>query len=99
MVHDQMLPECQIQFGQIGKGQAILERKLDKVIEKVGEVATSMAVTTVTVQNHQTELEKAIDRQEERNQIAIGRLWKVILVILASLGIGGGGAAINNLVF
>lgn len=94
-----MLPECQVQFNQIGKGQAVLERKLDKVIEKVGEVATSMAVTTVTVQNHQAELQKAIDKQEERSQIALGRLWKVILVLLASLGIGGGGAAINNLVF
>ena len=94
-----MLPECQIQFGQISKGQAVLERKLDKVIEKVGEVATSMAVTTVTVQNHQTELEKAIDKQEERFQLGIGRLWKVIYVLIGGGAAGGGGAAINNLVF
>jgi len=58
-----------------------------------------MAVTRVTVENHQDALQKSMEKQDERFQQSIGRVWRVVLVILGGAGIGGTGAVVNQLVF
>ena len=79
-----MLPECSVQFNQISRSLAIVERNLNKLNEKVGQLVTDSAVTRVTVENHQAELQRSM-----------GRLWKLMLVGIGAVG-GGGTAGLVN---
>lgn len=81
-----MNPECQVLFNDHSKGQAILERKLDKALEKLGTLTTDIAVVKQGQINHLKSQDKSIDR-----------LWKVIYVLTGSAVGGGSAAGIINL--
>lgn len=81
----EMLPECQVLFNDHSKGQAIIERKLDKALDKLGTLTTDIAVLKQGQINHLKSQDKSLDR-----------LWKVVLVMIGAVGGGGTAAGIVN---
>ena len=76
-----ILEECRVQFSQMSKGQAVLERKLDRVSENVSNLAVQMAAIRAHQENHLSSQGKSIDR-----------VWRVLYVLIGT-AVGGGSAA------
>ncbi len=107
---DGMLAECEVRFNQQDKTASQVVKQLEKLNERVGTLLTDSAVMRESVNNHQkslqdnmlqqeTRFQDELKAQETRSQIAVGRLWKVLIALLLGVGVGGGGAAVNQWVF
>ena len=77
----EILTECTLQFTQINKGLAVMERKQDRTNENLANLATDIAVIKAHQENHLQSQGKSLDR-----------LWKIMYVLIGS-AVGGGSAA------
>ncbi len=107
---DGVLPECRLQFDLQSQTSDRIFRQLEKINEHVGQLLTDNAVMQESVNNHQQSLQDSIvsqearfntdlSAQETRIQLSVSRMWKVLIALLLGIGIGGGGAAVNQWVF
>ena len=99
---EDMRDECRVLFSQHSKESAVLERKIDKLLEKVGEAATLAAVAKSVIENHYGEMLKNGVRRDinnERQEKAIARNCKLALfALVVALSSGGIAGAINYFV-
>ena len=108
--HESILPECRTQFDQTNKVADQMVRQLDKLNEKVGLLITDSAVMRESVENHQHSLQDGLlqqevrfqaelKNQETRFQLTASRIWKCLFVLMVGASVGGGGVALDRLVF
>ena len=99
---ESMRDECRALFSQHSKEVAVLERKIDKLLEKVGEAATLAAVAKSVLENHYNEMLKNGKRRDydnEKRDKDINRNFKLALSALVVALAGGGLAGVLNYIY
>ena len=90
-----MRDECKVLFSQHSKESAVLERKIDKAIEKIGEIATNQAVMNQMLGNH---YETLVKNGKNRDK-SINRNFKLALSALVVALAGGSIAGAINYIY